>query len=90
MEYIAMNRGYAGYWGAGETEEAAVKAFRKAGGTKVEMLVFVHEFYEKAYIDGMGNVMAYAKDGEAEDWPPVIAEVWETTSTGKRKKLIQH
>lgn len=78
MEYIVTSNTYPGYWGAGASEEEAVKNFRLSGGRKPGFLIECDPFYTDCWVDGLATVRGTATDvdRDTDEWPPIIKRAW--------------
>lgn len=79
MEYIVTSDTFPGYWGAGTSEEEAIKNFRRSGGRKPGFLIECDPFYTDCWVDGLATVRGTATDLDRDmnEWPPIIKAAWE-------------
>ena len=84
--YIVTTDSYPGYWGNGDTVDAALANCKKAGGRVGPWVVIeINAFYKDGHIDGFGRIWADAvnPDIDRSEWPPVVAQAWTRGARGK-------
>ena len=87
--FIVMTDSFPGYWGKGETEAEALAECKRHGGSRGPWLVAeIDPWWDEAWVDGMGQVMAQCSEDKVEvprrERPPVVCSLVRLGVRGKR------
>lgn len=89
--FLVMTESYPGYWGRGDTEEAAIKRAMESGGRAPWIVRRIDDHWTNPRVDGFGSIYCDRKSEFADtheyDLPPMIREVTRVGKRGARKIL---
>lgn len=87
MPFVAMTASYPGYWGAGDTEQEAIRNCKSQAGKAPGILIEVNEFYVDPWVDMMGTLQCHAPEGTEVprgEWPKVEKSIWKLGPRGAK------